>query len=113
MIVHEAGQTFNGAYTNDDLTATLRSLAADGHWWLSPAVVIRMDDLKMSMTELSCCLEYGEVISFEVTPSKWEIRLRVQYLDGSDAANFQPVVWLGRNLNLFCADIRHADGPSK
>jgi hypothetical protein len=94
-----------GEYSLDDLTETVRDLAHKGNWWLFASVHHRMNDLGMTFLELDRCLKNGNVVAFEVAPSRVEMRLEVRH-DHGDVADYRPVVWLDRDGKLCCADIR-------
>ena len=95
-------------YNERQLTATMHALAADESYWCARAVYPRLDDLHMTLLELDRCLCHGAVVAFEVTPSRVEMRLEVNFAQG-DAGAFRPVVWLDRDGRLNVADIRHGE----
>lgn len=99
-------------YRLEDLTETVRMLANQGNWWLFATVHARMNDLGITFLDLDRCLKLGEVVAFEIAPSRVEMRLKMR-LEQGDMAAYSPVVWLDRDGKLCCADIRDGSEGGK
>lgn len=106
-IDHTSGDRFlKNDYSLDDLTQTMNEIAKTNTDVLfDMRIIYRMEDLGLSPIEVHRAVKSGEVIASEVTASKWEIRLLV-HLEGGDMNDFYPVMWLTKELQLSCGDIR-------
>jgi len=71
----------------------------------SARMFARMIDLKLNPLEVDKAVVSGNVVGYEVTPSRCELRLEIGATEG-DMASFLAVVYLSMDHKFYVEDIR-------
>lgn len=110
LMEHKIGDRFERrGYDLQKLTELVNRLSVEDDVYSSARVVNRAEDLGINLKELLVAIQTGVVISFEVSPSRSEMRLEIQ-CDVGDMSQYKPVVWMEVSHALFLEDIRHGEG---
>lgn len=104
---HAAGQQFvRGTYDVTELTRFVRHIAKQDAVWFSARVLVRLTDLKLNPLEvLRAVAGDGEVLAYELGPSRSEMRLEIGSEEG-DIRSHRVVVWLDQHHKLHAEDVR-------
>jgi hypothetical protein len=105
MSVHVPNTPFGGKYAPADVQTLLREIYAEVGLGYDARTLIRMKDVRVTATEVEAAIESGGVTSYEVTPSRSELRLEVLGREG-DMTKYTAVVYLSTNHRAYLCDIR-------
>ncbi len=105
MAIHTPNTPFGGKYKSQEVQVLLREIYAEVGLGYDARTLLRMEDVGVTTKEVEAAIESGSVTSYEVTPSRSELRLEVQGKDG-DMTKYNAVVYLSTNHRAYLCDIR-------